>query len=83
LGQRIVKVHIKEFSRARRDQRGPLAGFEVDLFEGDNDWPSVMAAFDEIGYQGWMISEQFRPDGFDDASWLVHLSQKMDRVFAS
>ena len=83
LGPRIVKVHVKEFSRAIRDQRGPLAGFEVDLLEGDNDWPTVMAAFDQIGYNGWMIAEQFRPDGFDDARWLHHLSQKMDQVFAS
>lgn len=83
LGSRIVKVHVKEFSRARRDQRGPLAGFEVDLLEGDNDWPTVMAAFDRIGYHGWMIAEQFRPDGFSDADWLKHLSEKMDRVFAS
>jgi L-ribulose-5-phosphate 3-epimerase len=83
LGPRIVKVHIKEYSRAVRDKRGPLAGFEVDLLEGDNDWPTVMAAFDKIGYQGWMIAEQFRPDGLDDAAWLQHLSQKMDRIFAS
>jgi L-ribulose-5-phosphate 3-epimerase len=83
LGPRIVKVHVKEFSRAVRDKRGPLAGFEVDLLEGDNDWPAVMAAFDQIGYNGWMIAEQFRPDGFDDAGWLQHLSQKMDQVFAS
>jgi L-ribulose-5-phosphate 3-epimerase len=83
LGPRIVQVHIKEFSRAKRDKQGPLAGFEVDLFDGDNDWPTVMAAFDEIGYQGWMIAEQFRPDGFDDAAWLVHLSAQMDRVFMS
>ena len=83
LGARIVKVHVKEFSRAIRDQRGPLAGFEVDLLEGDNDWPTVMAAFDKIGYDGWMIAEQFRPDGFDDAGWLQHLSTKMDQVIAS
>lgn len=83
LGKRIVKVHVKEYSRTLRDTRGPLAGFEVDLLEGDNDWPTVMSAFDEIGYEGWMISEQFRPDGFDDASWLNHLSQKMDQVIAS
>jgi hexulose-6-phosphate isomerase len=83
LGQRIVKVHVKEFSRARRDKHGPLAGFEVDLLEGDNDWYTVMAAFDAIDYSGWMIAEQYRPAGFDDAGWLHHLSQKMDKVFAS
>ena len=83
LGPRIVKVHVKEFSRALRDKAGPLAGFSVDLFDGDNDWPAVMAAFDRIGYQGWMIAEQYRPDGYDDAGWLQHLSQQMDRIFAS
>lgn len=83
LGPRIAKVHVKEYSRAVRDKRGPLAGFEVDLLDGDNDWPAVMAAFDQIGYRGWMIAEQFRPEGFDDAGWLEHLSQRMDRVLAS
>jgi L-ribulose-5-phosphate 3-epimerase len=83
LGSRIVKVHVKEFSRAVRDKKGPLAGFEVDLLAGDNDWPAVMRAFDRIGYRGWMIAEQFRPDGFTDGEWLQHLSQKMDQVFAA
>jgi L-ribulose-5-phosphate 3-epimerase len=83
LGSRIVKVHVKEFSRKARDEKGPAAGFKVDLFEGDSDWPKVLAALDEIGYSGWMIAEQYRPPGFEDAAWLVHLSDKMDRVIAS
>jgi len=61
LGSRIVKVHVKEFSRKLRDEKGPSAGFQVDLFEGDSDWPAVMAALDEVGYAGWMIAEQYRP----------------------
>jgi L-ribulose-5-phosphate 3-epimerase len=83
LGSRIVKVHVKEFSRKIRDEKGPAAGFNVDLFEGDSDWPRVLAALDDVKYSGWMIAEQYRPPGFDDAAWLVHLSQKMDQVIAS
>jgi L-ribulose-5-phosphate 3-epimerase len=84
LGARIVKVHVKEFSRKLRDEKGPSAGFQVDLFEGDSDWPVVMAALDEVGYSGWMIAEQYRPKNFvDDAVWLGHLSQKMDQVIAA
>ena len=84
LGARIVKVHIKEFSRKARDEKGPYAGFRVDLFEGDCDWPKVLAAFDDIGYSGWLIAEQYRPPSFtDDAAWLVHLAQKMDAVIGS
>ncbi|MBC7367121.1 MAG: sugar phosphate isomerase/epimerase [Undibacterium sp.] len=83
LGSRIVKVHVKEFSRKIRDEKGPAAGFKVDLFEGDSDWPRVMAALDEVGYSGWMIAEQYRPPEFDDAAWLIHLSKKMDQVIGS
>src|SRR5512138_1184241 len=36
LGRRILKVHLKEFSRKRRDDEGLGKGFEVKLREGDN-----------------------------------------------
>lgn len=83
LGPRIVQVHIKEYSRKVRDEKGPYAGFRVDLFEGDCDWPTVMGALDAVGYDGWLIAEQYRPPEFDDAGWLVHLSKKLDQVIAS
>lgn len=83
LGERIVQVHIKEYSRKVRDEKGPYAGFRVDLFEGDCDWPTVMAALDSVRYEGWLIAEQYRPPEFDDAGWLVHLSKKMDQVISS
>lgn len=52
LGQRIKKVHFKDF---RRDAKG-LAGF-VDLLAGDVDWVKVIGAFDAIGYEGWASAE--------------------------
>lgn len=83
LGSRIVRVHVKEYSRAIRDKRGHLAGYQVALLEGDNDWPSVMAAFDAVGYTGWLTTEQFRPPGVADAEWAAQLSGKLDRIIAA
>ncbi|MDW7656135.1 MAG: sugar phosphate isomerase/epimerase family protein, partial [Bacillota bacterium] len=45
LGSRIRKVHIKDF----RSAAAGLAGF-VDLLAGDVNFPAVMAALSEIGY---------------------------------
>lgn len=83
LGPRIAQIHVKEYSRKLRDEKGPFAGFNLDLLEGDSDWPKVMAALDEVGYTGWMITEQYRPPGFEDAAWLAHLAKKLDQVIAS
>lgn len=80
LGPRIQKLHIKEFSRARRDKEGLWKGFEVEFLKGDNRWPAVMKALDDIGYHGWGIAEQ---GGADSPAGLKKLSGEMDRIFAS
>ena len=82
LGKRIQKLHVKEFSRKRRDTEGLWKGFGAPLGEGDNNWPAIMKALDEAGYQGWGISEQ-PGDQSKDAAALKDLSQRMDRIFAS
>jgi L-ribulose-5-phosphate 3-epimerase len=74
LGKRILKLHIKEYSKANR--------FNVQFFEGDNKWPAIMKALDAVGYEGWGISEQ--PGGQSkDAAALKDLSERMDKIFAS
>lgn len=80
LGKRIVKLHIKEYSRAKRDKEGPYAGFQTPFLTGDNDWPAVMAALDEIGYTGWGIAEQ---GGGNSPEGLKTLAAAMDKIFAS
>jgi L-ribulose-5-phosphate 3-epimerase len=73
LGKRILKLHIKEYSKQK--------GFGVKFFEGDNKWPAIMKALDDIGYDGWGISEQ--PGGQSaDADSMKDLSQRMDKIFA-
>ena len=81
LGPRIVKVHVKEYSRKLRDERGPRAGFDVELLKGDNDWPAIMRALDAINYSGWMITEQRRRPGMTDEAYLAYLSTSLDEIF--
>jgi len=79
LGKRIQKLHIKEYSRKKRDTQGLWKGFDVPFLEGDNNWPAVMKALDEIGYNGWGIAEQ---PGGDSADGLKNLSEGMTKIFA-
>jgi hexulose-6-phosphate isomerase len=80
LGKRILKLHIKEYSRAKAAKTGASSGFQVRYLEGDNNWPAVMKALDNIGYTGWGIAEQ---PGADSPQGLKDLSESMDRIFAS
>jgi hexulose-6-phosphate isomerase len=80
LGKRIQKLHIKEYSRKRRDNEGLWKGFDVPFLEGDNNWPHIMKALDEIGYDGWGIAEQ---GGGSSPEGLKDLSDRMTKIFAS
>jgi len=79
LGPRILNLHIKEFSRKKRDAEGLWKGFSVELGEGDDNWPAIMAALDDIQYKGWGILEV--PGG--DAERLKFLAERTDKLFAS
>jgi L-ribulose-5-phosphate 3-epimerase len=79
LGKRILKLDIKEFSRKKQNDEGLGKGFDVELLEGDCDWPAVMAALRQIGYSGWATAEI--PGGGRDR--LAAIAQRMDRIFAS
>ncbi len=80
LGRRVEKLHIKEFSRKKRDSEGLWKGFDVKLLEGDNDWPAVMKAVDDIGYHGWAITEQ---GGGDSPEGLKDLADRLAKILAS
>ena len=74
LGKRILRLHIKEYGKAK--------GFNVQFFEGDNNWPVIMKALDDVGYDGWGITEQPGAQTKDLES-LKAFSERLDRVFAS
>lgn len=77
LGPRVLNLHIKEYSRKKRDAEGLWKGFNAELGEGDVEWPAVMRALDDIGYHGWGILEV--PGG--DAARLKFLAERTDQLF--
>ncbi len=79
LGKRIQKLHIKEFTRRRRDDPRPRSS-PVRLLEGDNDWPAIMKAVDDIGYTGWAMTEQ---PGGDTREGLPDLAHRLGKILAS
>lgn len=56
LGKRIVRVHVKDFKRSV----GTAGGF-VDLLGGDVNWPEVVNALREVGYDGYVTAEMIPP----------------------
>jgi hexulose-6-phosphate isomerase len=77
LGPRIQQLHVKEFSRKKRDEQGLWKGFDVKLLEGDDNWPAVMKAVDDIGYKGWAITEQ---GGGDSPEGLKDLADRLAKI---
>ena len=79
LNTRIVKLHAKEFSRKKMNDEGLWKGFEVDLLEGDNNWPIVMKALKEIGYKGEWLTVELNGG---DRNYLQKVSAQVDRIFS-
>jgi hexulose-6-phosphate isomerase len=79
LGPRVFKIDVKEYSRKKQNDEGLWKGFQVELLEGDCDWPAVMKALDAIGYDGWFTAEI----GGGGEERLTQIAANMDRIFAS
>lgn len=75
LGKRMFKCHFKDFRRSV----GTGGGF-VDLLAGDVDFPEVMAAFREIGYDDYCTCE-VSPYQFDAGFMAVQTARAMDHIF--
>ena len=70
LGDRIVKLDVKGFSRQ--------SGKFTKIGEGDLPWADVRQALVDIGYAGWVAAEV----GGGDVNRLREVSINMDRAFA-
>ncbi len=78
LGNRIMKVDIKEYSRQKQQEEGIWKGFQVELGEGDCNWPEVNKALADIGYKsGWGSAEV--PGG--DRDRLQEIARRMEQVY--
>ena len=73
LGDRIAGVHVKGFD-ANAHQF-------VQLCTGTIDWPAVMAAFRDVGYDGYLTAEQAGETG-DDAVDIVKISDDLDSILS-
>ncbi|MCG6190336.1 sugar phosphate isomerase/epimerase family protein [Maribellus maritimus] len=77
LNSRIMKLHIKEYSREMMNTKGLWEGFKVNLLDGDNNWPVVMKAVSEINHQGgWLTAEV----SGGDRTRLKDISERMDKI---
>lgn len=76
LGSRIAKVHFKDY----RSSVGTISGF-VDLLSGDVNYPAVMKAFEEVGYDDWVTGE-LTPYPQHQEAFLQIASRAMDEILA-
>ena len=75
LGKRIKKVHFKDY----RCEAGGLVGF-VDLLAGDVDYPEVVRALDEVGYDGWVAAEMIPNYKHYTETIIYNTSNSMDKI---
>jgi hexulose-6-phosphate isomerase len=67
LGKRMLKFDFKGYSKTKQ---------WVPIGEGDEDWPEILKALAEIGYNGWATSEV----GGGGEEHLKKVSAQMDKV---
>ena len=77
LGKRIKKVHVKDYRRAV----GTADGF-VDLLEGDVDWPEVVKALKEVGYDDFLTAEMIPGYTHAPETRLANTSLALDKILA-
>ena len=68
LGKRMLKFDFKGYSKT--EASGSRIG------EGDEDWPEILKALAEIGYNGWATAEV----GGGGEEHLKKISAQMDKV---
>lgn len=79
LNSRIMKLHIKEFSVKKMFDEGLREGFNVNLLEGDNNWPTVMKAVSDVGHKGGWLTAEVRGG---DRERLKDISKRMDEIIS-
>lgn len=76
LGERIVRLHVKDF----RGSVGNIGGF-CNILQGDLDWGALKASLTKVCYDGWVIAEV---DGYPRApeTGLRHITESLRLALA-
>ena len=77
LGRRIKNVHFKEFSKKGTDHS--LDSFRT-LLDGTTNWPAVMDALEQAGYEGYLTFEYFHPFLHYPEALIEQSSDALDRI---
>ena len=72
LGDRIKKIHLKDYKRAKYAM--------VDLLAGDVDYIAVKAMLETIGYNDWLTAEMIPPYAQFPETILYNTSNSMDKI---
>jgi L-ribulose-5-phosphate 3-epimerase len=75
LGQRIKRVHFKDYRR----EPGGFGAF-VDLLAGDVNYPAVVEALKGIGYDSYCTAEMMPPYKYFPEQIIYNTSASMDRI---
>ena len=80
LGNRIRNVHLKEFTKKGTDHS--LESFRP-LLDGTTNWPVVMEAFNEIGYDGYLTFEYFHPFQHYPEALIYQTADSLNRMLGT
>ncbi len=77
LGKRIKNVHLKEYTKKGTDHS--LEAFRP-LLDGTTNWPAVLSAFEEIGYESYLTFEYFHPYAHHPEALIYQTADSLDRL---
>jgi len=79
LGDRIGRIHIKEFDKQLAESKGKWEGFNTKLTEGTVNWSNVMKEIRKHYQSNWLTTEQ-GPAGTPDE--LKDLRTRLDKIIS-
>ncbi len=77
LGKRIKNIHFKEYTKKGTDYS--LETFRP-LLDGTTNWPAVMNALEQVGYDGYVTFEYFHPYTHYPEALIYQTSDSLDRM---
>lgn len=77
LGDRIKNVHLKEYTKKGADHS--LEAFRP-LLDGTTNWPAVLEAFEQVGYEDYLTFEYFHPYQHFPEALIYQTADSLDRM---